>query len=34
MKNVDENNNVTYSASEITSFSFGGEEISVVDIDE
>ena len=33
-KNVDENNNVTYSASEITSFSFGGEEISVGEIDE
>lgn len=33
-KNVDENNNVTYSASEITSFSFGGEEITVGEIDE
>lgn len=33
-KTVDENNNVTYGPSEITSFSFGGEEITVGDIDE
>ena len=33
-KTVDENNNVSYGPSEITSFSFGGEEITVGDIDE